>query len=524
MVYLIEPLLINCWVSSFVPRAKMHEIQTIGLLDHDMIASIEVPFTKDPARDLPGHTSLAREARRMAREDFDRSVFAAVPPATEEKQVMRLEDTTPKAVDIQPNFAHELPSQPPASPRIMIDRPRPRHTPRRPSEAILDAEVVSRPAVVKETAQLDGDRESRSQQRETENPFKRRSSSRDSVRSTASTSSTRPKSSLASRFPGSAWLFGSLRSNSMQSTSHVEAISEKDEPPRSESTDGLSEHRDRTASSMLSTIQRSASFTSIPSSDPIAIPQPTTSHRPPSELDPDPVAAVVPRVPRISPFHIMNPTRPITLSRTNSVLARCWQHAFHRPTFTSEIKWTSMCAPACLPLTTEHYTSEADLLRDYVDYTFDVYITEAVHGSFLLRRDPKGETDWARLVMREMIAARLVQGFQLIVRANDNEEVFDPNQETLAHMIPGSFPVGVADVLPTTSHPIYLSIGSQLHRLLYEPIENVIRVSRFVRRNTKRSVKTIDYACLVWPKLGQGYTEASTNFSLPDFDAYGWNR
>lgn len=503
----------------------MHEIQTIGLLDHDMIASIEIPFTNDPASQSTGHGSLSlREARRLAREQFDESVFASVNPVNDEKQPIVQEDLTFKAADTTPTTARAAPPLSPRSPRATLERPRPRQTPRRPSEALLDSENISRPIVIKGTELPEADREPRSRQRESEVSLARRSTSRDSTRSTASTSSTRPKSSITSRFPGPAWLFSGLRSTSSQLTSQVSAISEKDESSRSSSVHSSSEPRELTATSVLSSIQRKASFPSTLSSEPIAIPQSSSTPRPPSELDSEPISTIVPRVPRISPFHILNPTRPLTISRTNSVLARCWQHVFHRPTFINEIKWASMCAPACLPLTTEYYISEEDLLRDYVDYTFDVYITEAVHGSFLLRRDLKGEPDWARLVMREMIAARLVQGFQLIVRADNNKGGFDPHQEALAQMIPESFPLGVADVLPTTSHPIYLSIGSQLHRLLYEPIENVIRVSRFVRRNTKRSVKTIEYACLVWPKLGQGYTESSTSFSLPDFDAYGWNR
>ncbi|KAF8307167.1 hypothetical protein DL93DRAFT_2088214 [Clavulina sp. PMI_390] len=487
-------------------------------------------------------------------------------------------------------------------PQTLTMSPRPTmshlQTTRKASQALLDTTSDHTPVfskgsgstTVEHDAELQRDRDSvsRSRDRESRSTTRdsdgsqsksrsrvRRSPSRDSVRSTISaSSSTRPKSTLASRFPGSSWLFGGMRSMSSQSASNVEAIAERDESPRRSSKLGAVDRDDGdddapltststtsavrplpTALSVLSSIHQSQAglvggVPSTPLPDPIAIPQKSTStsivHRPPTELDPEPpLQAIVHRAPpRISPFHLLNPTRPITISRQHAVLARCWQHVFHRPTFTNEIKWTAMCAPAALPLTTEYAISEETLNTEYVDYTFDVYITEAVQGSFLLRKWPqppsssagKGAQDWeaekanwARLVMLEMIAARLVQGFQIVVRSEDNKDTFDPatfdpQAENLPKMIPGALPVGVVDVLPTLAHPVYLSIGTQLHRLLYEPVENVIRVSRYVRRTAKQSVKNVDYACLVWPKLGSGYTEAATSFSLPDFDAYGWNR
>jgi len=504
----------------------MHEIQTLGVLDHHMIASIEIPFTEDPAHDVEPRGSLSpREARKLAREEFDKSVFAAAPPIALESHLPPPDEPTPRANEPAPELSRVSSVPSPITTCSASEKSRSRHT-RKPSGDLLDVERTSRATVV-ETSILtrSAERETRGRQRVSEASPPRRSQSRESTRSTSSVPSvSRSKMSLASRFPGSSWLFGGLRSTSSQSTSHVEVISEKDESLWSDPGGSLKGTAEKSASSTLLHIQSKASNVSAPS-EPIAIPQAPATERPPPELDEDSVPTIIPRFPRLTPFHILNPSKPLTLSRTNSSLARCWQHVFHGPTFTCDIKWVSMCAPACLPLTTEHHVSEDDLMRDYVDYTFDVYITDAVQGSFLVRPDAKPEkTDWARLVLLEMIAARLVQGFQLIVKDENNKGTFDPHQETLSKMIPSAFPVGVADVPPSTSHPIYLSIGSQIHRLLYEPVENVIRVSRFVRRDTKRSVKCIDYACLVWPKLGQGYTESSTRFNLPDFDAYGWNR
>jgi hypothetical protein len=50
-----------------------------------------------------------------------------------------------------------------------------------------------------------------------------------------------------------------------------------------------------------------------------------------------------------------------------------------------------------------------------------------------------------------------------------------------------------------------------------------VLVRRWIRRSS-HPTDPFKYECLVWPKLGTGYTEVSTSFSFPVLEEYGWNR
>ena len=37
-------------------------------------------------------------------------------------------------------------------------------------------------------------------------------------------------------------------------------------------------------------------------------------------------------------------------------------------------------------------------------------------------------------------------------------------------------------------------------------------------------MQPFEYQCLIWPKLGEGYTELKTTFRPHGMESYGWNR
>ncbi|KAG8854645.1 vacuolar membrane-associated protein iml1 [Serendipita sp. 411] len=86
-----------------------------------------------------------------------------------------------------------------------------------------------------------------------------------------------------------------------------------------------------------------------------------------------------------------------------------------------------------------------------------------------------------------------------------------------------SLPRGPSEILSNIEVPIYLSMTDQIHRLQYDPTGPSIRVERYVRR-AATVLPTIPYQCLIWPKRGGGYTTCATNFKAPDIERYGWNR
>ena len=220
-----------------------------------------------------------------------------------------------------------------------------------------------------------------------------------------------------------------------------------------------------------------------------------------------------------------------------SSLARRWQHTYPEPLTRMEIKWKSMVTPACLPLTIEHFPTKSELETSYDIFSYDFVVDPPEMRSFLVKPPviPKGASRdearraWAASIMREMVALRLAQGFQFILKSSTpnttrpgptptrysrRPSVFIPDEELSPQA------VGAADVLSNSNDPVYLSMSNEIHQISYTG--EAIRVRRYVRRMAAST--PIEYQCLIWPKLGEGYTELKTSFVSHGLENYGWNR
>ncbi|KAJ7841775.1 hypothetical protein B0H13DRAFT_2286872 [Mycena leptocephala] len=132
--------------------------------------------------------------------------------------------------------------------------------------------------------------------------------------------------------------------------------------------------------------------------------------------------------------------------------------------------------------------------------------------------------EWALVVMRGMAAVRLAQGFQFVLRvphkageAPDVHEQRIPSSRRSKVFAPADDlappkPAGAAEVLRSTADPVYLSMSNEIHRISYadEAIQDATDAP-------------FAYECLIWPKLGGGYTEQSTVFTSHGLENYGWN-
>lgn len=225
-----------------------------------------------------------------------------------------------------------------------------------------------------------------------------------------------------------------------------------------------------------------------------------------------------------------NPSRPqFAVSYTQTSLARRWEHTFPTPIYKHEVKWKSMVTPSCLPLTVEHFPSSAELESSYDVFSYDFVVDPTEMRSFLVKPpNVQGTVDevrrtWALVVMRGMVAVRLAQGFQFVLRSRNSSD------EKSALQRPKSFigeedtapkPSGAAEVLNSTREPVYLSMSNEIHLISYTG--EAIQVRRYVRRMPP--TQPFDYECLIWPKLGVGYTELKTKFVSHGLENYGWNR
>ena len=225
-----------------------------------------------------------------------------------------------------------------------------------------------------------------------------------------------------------------------------------------------------------------------------------------------------------------NPSRPqFAVSYTQSSLACRWEHIFPTPTYKHEVKWKSMVTPACLPLTVEHFPSNAELESSYDVFSYDFVVDPTEMRSFLVKppnlQGTVGEVRraWALVVMRGMVAVRLAQGFQFVLRSKNSSDEKSTLQRFKSFMSEEDIapkPGGAAEVLDSTREPVYLSMSNEIHLISYTG--EAIQVRRYVRRMPP--TQPFDYECLIWPKLGVGYTELKTKFVSHGLENYGWNR
>lgn len=223
-------------------------------------------------------------------------------------------------------------------------------------------------------------------------------------------------------------------------------------------------------------------------------------------------------------------------------LASRWQHLFARPAYKHDIKWTSIVTPGCLPLTVEYFPTMVELENGYDVFSYDFVVDPIEMRSFMVQPtaiNRAASLDEARraralVVMRGMAAVRLAQGFQFVLnRPNSNEQQGHGETPKAFYRSPASHrtfmgvpddeipkPGGASEVLMSTTDPVYLSMSNEIHRISYTG--EAIQVRRYCRRMP--STLPFQYECLIWPKLGLGYTEQKTTFTSHGLENYGWNR
>lgn len=216
-----------------------------------------------------------------------------------------------------------------------------------------------------------------------------------------------------------------------------------------------------------------------------------------------------------SPRSWSNPLQPENcVSYVQESLARRWEHLLPESTHKHDIKWRALTTPPCLPLTMEYLPSIAELESCYDNYNYDFVVDPKEMRSFLVKPPQvRGSSEeirraWALVVMRGMAAVRIAQGFQFILRPSPSR--FSPkvhgNEEKMGlrkskfltndDYIPKA--TGPADVLRSPLDPVYLSMTNEIHRISYTG--DSIQVRRYVRRLLP--ARAMKYECFIWPKLG----------------------
>ncbi|KAI0692639.1 hypothetical protein C8T65DRAFT_72808 [Cerioporus squamosus] len=565
----------------FVSRAKMHEIEMLGLLDHDVLSSIEIPYLD---RQLPDRTDTPSYEWNSDTTDSDLSKSAVFERATlissEEADQFDMDVFSVRS-DLGPyptarNSLASSGSAPTLSSSFSRGSDLKRSSTMRTSETsrISPIQESPRPAQVPLSVDpLSLDKEQRlsvaiSGGTLSTSPSQasilsaRSSRSQRSSRATASGSdASRPRDHSSSRNSTSGiskfaptWLLNPFRSGvSQPQTSPVSVTGASGStPPLTPSslvaTPAASRPPPRSPQPVaIRSASKARPIRQRTTDDELAPPHrgSLTRHSPTGTPPRDDIlskrrgtlsgVANLPILPTNLTIYIQ-PTKPMaTVPYAQASLARRWQHVFPRPLTKHEIKWRAMVTPACLPLTVEHFPSTHELETSYDVFSYDFVCDPSEMQSFLVRVPPmQGSADemrraWALAMMRGMVAVRLAQGFQFVLRPSKGtvEQAQDMQRSTLRRNksyagddSANSRPIGAAVVLRSAYDSVYLSMSNEIHHIMYTG--DSIQVRRYVRRMPR--THPFDYQFLIWPKLGEGYTELKATFRSHGMESYGWNR
>ncbi|KAL8847154.1 MAG: hypothetical protein Q9221_007784 [Calogaya cf. arnoldii] len=172
---------------------------------------------------------------------------------------------------------------------------------------------------------------------------------------------------------------------------------------------------------------------------------------------------------------VLNPSNPHqTDSDSISRLGR-WQHIFPRKLRASKMKWKSLCSPAAVPLTTEVFPSAEELANSYDSSTYKL---NPPRDDELLEH-PRSR-HW---LLREMMAFRFSQGFQVVVGSRLAESLYLPNFE--------KFDVFDDNQLSQADTVIIMTKGSVIHKISTAEYGHV-EVECLTRRSITAQTTTTD--------------------------------
>ncbi|KAG6819778.1 hypothetical protein H0H93_008744 [Arthromyces matolae] len=464
----------------FIGRARMGQIQMLGLLELDVLSSIEVPFLPENPGALEGSSISTSSTPHELQDDifptqadadkFDMDIFALRP---ESKAVTITRDSvisTTSNSSTAMSFRHpDKRAQRNSAAIARIDT-----IEESPNRVIVDLPPENSPEKSRNgTSYHNGGRRSPSQ------------SSIMSLRSNLSASSSKnrsstvaaPKATLASKL-APAWLFNPFRTTPVEpETSPISASSTSHTPiPASEA------------------LTKQA----IPSS-PIRMP---LSHPAAAQLAHSPLGN--------SPLPV-----PVAIRKSAASTRSSTGRTFEDDALLPQRAHYPRRSPVGTPP-----REEAIFAKRRSEMKSFLVKPPVAKGSL-----EEWRRAWALAVMRGMAAVRLAQGFQFVLRRPTKTDGVDDRMalRRLKSLIADDESpkcIGASDVLRSPDDPVYLSMTNEIHRISYTG--EAIQVRRYVRRMP--IPKPFQYQCLMWPKLGGGYTELSTKFESHGLENYGWNR
>ena len=189
---------------------------------------------------------------------------------------------------------------------------------------------------------------------------------------------------------------------------------------------------------------------------------------------------------------MLNPSNPKKENMSIASQYRRWQHVFPKAIPTSAIKWKSLCSPAALPLTSEYFPTAEELREQYDENPYTVSVQ---NDQEMAKSPPTREA-----LLRQMIAARLSNGFQIVI-GRDAETFSRSHGSALLDCFE-------PEMITEDASTVLMSVGNNFHQLICLD-KNHIEVRRFIRKPVQmvESEGILDPSVVYQPRLRTALAE-----------------
>lgn len=146
---------------------------------------------------------------------------------------------------------------------------------------------------------------------------------------------------------------------------------------------------------------------------------------------------------------LINPSNPEEQPIDDTILYSRWQHVFPRTTDMKVQKWKTLCCPAAVPLTTEHFPSKTQFDTEYQRHPYNI----DQNADEEMAEEPRSRKEF----IKELIGLRFSQGFQVIVGP------------AVARAF-GQKVIKIADIFSNDhsledGNSVFMSVGNTIHQL-----------------------------------------------------------
>lgn len=183
-----------------------------------------------------------------------------------------------------------------------------------------------------------------------------------------------------------------------------------------------------------------------------------------------------------------------------------WQFVYPKKVKRRTVKWRTLKSPAALPLLTSSFPSKSQFKENY---RFQIYDVTLYPG--------QSEYETAEDLLKEMVALRLSMGFQIIAK--------DKVRHIEAESKPFGNPKAVIEIFTQdiSSCRIYMSMGTQIHRIAWEMYEAIN-----IQMYTNTDLPFLDFDRKYHPFVKTQYEEkfkpTTIDFFKNNLQIFNWNK